>query len=349
MKLSDVRTLTCEITSFCNAKCPHCPRFGPEGDLQKNLKLSHWDTEKIFTNLQLDKMTGLTTVILEGDKGDPCMHPELHNIISFFLNSPNKPMVYLTTNGSIQNSNWWADLSSFGDRLHVTFSIDGLEDTNGVYRVRTNYKKIVENYTRFIQNGGRADWKFIVFKHNQHQINDATQLAQNAGFERIRFEYPFINRFLDNTEWEIFDKNKFIGILSPPDLEMEEVFSFTKTFKHVKKYKYNYNHNGTKHLVCPHLSEGEFYITHDHYLIPCCMMHNIMNEKGPIKRRWLQLVEDPCTIKLSHYRFSEIMNSKLYSYNLQNHFLNEAHHYICTKSCHDKIVNKTKRIKLTNW
>lgn len=348
MKIENVQTLQCEITSYCNAKCPHCPRFEPDGSLKANLKLSHWDYKKILDSLQLDKMTNLKLVILEGDKGDPCMHPNLDEIIIAFLNSPGNPNVSLTTNGSIQNSDWWKKLAKFSDRLTVTFSVDGLEDTNNVYRVKTNYKKIVENYTSFISNGGKAVWKFIVFQHNQHQINEAKKLARQIGFESIKFRHPFLERFLDNYQWPIFDKNKFLGNLSPPTLSSQEIIKNSENFVKLHPPQQVQKLQVYDNVICPNLSVGHFYITHDHNVFPCCMMHNVLNDTGNTKKKIMSILEDVSSINLLQNDFSTVLKSKFYQINLEKHFFTGAHHPICHKSCYNKIVPKIKKIKSKN-
>ena len=47
LKLSDIHTLQIEPTSFCNARCPHCPRFDSNGQVHADLDLD-----------QLREMTG---------------------------------------------------------------------------------------------------------------------------------------------------------------------------------------------------------------------------------------------------------------------------------------------------
>jgi hypothetical protein len=41
------------------------------------------------------------------------------------------------------------------------------------------------NTEAYISAGGRANWIYIVFKHNQHQIDAAHDLAQRMGFHRF--------------------------------------------------------------------------------------------------------------------------------------------------------------------
>ena len=35
-----------------------------------------------------------------------------------------------------------------------------------------------------------VDWQFIVFKHNEHEVDEAKRLASNLGVDRLRFTSP---------------------------------------------------------------------------------------------------------------------------------------------------------------
>ena len=49
-----------------------------------------------------------------------------------------------------------------------------------------------------IEAGGTAEWQFIVFRHNEHQIQDAMNLAKTMGFKR--FNIVKTTRFFGGTE-----------------------------------------------------------------------------------------------------------------------------------------------------
>ena len=69
----------------------------------------------------------------------------------------------VTTNGSIGSRDTWLTLAK--EDVEVVFSIDGLHDTNHLYRQDVQWNKIMERVKWFIENGGNATWKFIIFKH----------------------------------------------------------------------------------------------------------------------------------------------------------------------------------------
>ena len=66
------------------------------------------------------------------------------------------------------------------------FSIDGLEDTNHIYRVGVQFKKIMENAKAYIDTGASAHWDMLVFDHNKHQVDECRQLADTMGFTWFR-------------------------------------------------------------------------------------------------------------------------------------------------------------------
>ena len=58
--------------------------------------------------------------------------------------------------------------------------LDGLEDTNHIYRRYTDWSKIERNAKTFLNAGGKGSWVFIVFKHNEHQVDEAESYLKNG-------------------------------------------------------------------------------------------------------------------------------------------------------------------------
>jgi hypothetical protein len=111
------------------------------------------------------------------------------------------------TNGSMKRPEWWAELArTIGRKGYVIFGLDGLEDTNHLYRQGTVWSKIMENVQAFIAAGGRARWDFIVFAHNEHQVDEAEQLSKDMGFEK--FQYKKSARFFSNTKAQTKDAHQ---------------------------------------------------------------------------------------------------------------------------------------------
>ena len=65
------------------------------------------------------------------------------------------------------------------------FGIDGLEDTNHIYRRGVKWERLQDNFREYIKAGGDADWQFIPFSWNKHQLDAARELATKEGFDKF--------------------------------------------------------------------------------------------------------------------------------------------------------------------
>ena len=343
-RLENIRILELEITSHCNSFCPHCPRFDSDLNLISSMQLKHWNWKKIKYNLELDQLINLKQVIIRGDKGEPLMHPNLEEIVDFFLGGSSQPEVLIGTNGSVRNTEWWGRLGSKSKRLVVDFSIDGLDDTNEIYRVGTNYKKIIKNASAFIQAGGRANWRCLIFKHNQHQIQEIKQFAKQLGFAQVTFYQSLLNRFLGKTVWPVFKNGKELPSLSPTDFDQKFISMHNKTWT-TDTIAYD---NNDANFVCPRMQAGNIYITYRHHVVPCCMMHNVLYEGKSSKsfRRIMELLKDADQLDLEKLSLRNILLGDFWAKSLHEHFFNGAFHPICAASCKSEILSSISRRSL---
>tara|TARA_R110001592_G_scaffold115794_1_gene316456 strand:+ start:110 stop:955 length:846 start_codon:yes stop_codon:yes gene_type:complete len=130
----------------------------------------------------------LEKVFFCGTVGDPCADKNLLEKIRWIKTINSNIVVGINTNGSIRNPKWWTDCAKLltGIYDYVVFSIDGLEDTNHIYRVGVQFKKIMENAQAYIDAGASAHWDMLVFDHNKHQVEQCKQLAEDMGFTWFR-------------------------------------------------------------------------------------------------------------------------------------------------------------------
>lgn len=338
MKSQDIQILQFELTSYCNAMCVHCPRFSQldryesSGELHRDLSLTHTDIDNIINNLELSKLSNLKILIVEGDKGDPLMHPKIERFIDVFSTLENAPTILLTTNGSIRDATWWANLAKKNySNLFVTFSIDGLKDTNHLYRVGLDFDTIIENASSFIANGGRAFWKMLVFKHNEHQIDTIQSLSQSMGFAMFKAQNSHIDRFKGKSNWLV--RNKSVEWFIEPAVHqynIEEKFvEFPKKLELVNYFD----------QLCPNLRRGHMYINHLNQIVPCCMMHfdTELNYFG--KDQLLNLMGDFDNYDLSKHTLEYILSQDFYKHVLQDSLRTDNMHYTCKKSCSHIIKN----------
>lgn len=196
-KYDEIKTIHLEMTDACNAACPMCARNingGEDNPQLPNTELSIDNIKRIF---KPEFIAQLERMYMCGNYGDPIAARDTLETFAYFREHNPKMMLSMHTNGSAKRPEWWAELAqTIGRKGYVVFSLDGLEDTNHLYRQNTIWSKIMSNAQAFIDAGGRARWDYIVFAHNEHQVEQAEALAMTMGFER--FQYKKSARFFSN-------------------------------------------------------------------------------------------------------------------------------------------------------
>jgi len=319
--IHNIKHITFELTSHCNLHCPQCARFDQQGFLNKYLKLEHLNFKRIEKNMCIDQLTQLSKIVFEGDHGDPLMHPDIKHILNYFSDY-NKTLV---TNGSLRSASWWKQLANIPN-LSVTFSIDGIDqNTNSLYRINSNFDKIINNATAFINAGGTAVWKYIVFKHNELYIDQAKALSQKLGF--LSFEYQKSNRnFFNNNTWPIYVDGENRGVLEAST--GVEAKSKTQTIA-ISKLEKNFTPP-----ICIWGAAGRIYIDHQANLMPCCMTSGLNWRNDLSGKLWQRLIDDLSSVNLYHNDLKNILQSNFYSKALQESLMNKnTVHYACLGNC----------------
>jgi MoaA/NifB/PqqE/SkfB family radical SAM enzyme len=207
----------------------------------------------------------LINITLCGNLGDPLLNNDLIPIVEYLAKHNPNLGIDIHTNGSLRNIAWWKKLAkSLPSGGLVQFGIDGLEDTHHLYRIGTDFKKIIANARAFISEGGRARWNYITFKHNEHQLEAARKLSNELGFES--FQEKQTSRFIGNPYFEVYNKDgKITHILEQPT-EQKLVFIDKKTVENYKELI------KTATIDCEAEKTKSIYIDAQGYLWPCCFV-----------------------------------------------------------------------------
>jgi len=173
-----------ELTTRCQAACPLCARndygYKTRTDFPTvDMSFNNW--VNIFNNAELPK---LKRIFFNGSYGEPIINNNIFEILDYTFNKWPNVLLDFSTNGGARTKEWWKSFAlRYKDKpLKVRFSIDGLEDTNHIYRIGVPFNKVIENAKSFIQGGGDAEWRWITFRHNQHQVEEAQKRSIEYGF-----------------------------------------------------------------------------------------------------------------------------------------------------------------------
>ena len=211
-----------EITTYCNAACPQCPRNQQGSGINPFMPLVHLDRDAIDAAFTVEHCEKLRQIFFCGSYGDPIMHPDFLDILQDFRRKNPTLWLYIHTNGGVHDENYWREIATIlNGHGQIDFGFDGLEDTLHLYRRNVKYKVAMRNARAFISAGGRAQWNYIVFKHNEHQVEQAKKLSKKYGF--FNFLPRKTGRFYDHNkesaypDWPVYDKDKkLLYVLEPP-------------------------------------------------------------------------------------------------------------------------------------
>jgi hypothetical protein len=144
----------------------------------------------------------------------------------------------------------------------------------------------MENAEAFIAAGNvRAVWDFIVFKHNEHQVEKAQSLSQKMGFYQFRLKksHRFHGKDKDGKRGKaVLDKNGHIEYyLETPDNPdhinplANKVEQLERTFGSMEKYW------DQAIINCKAQQESKIYVSAEALVFPCCWTSQIYNWELP--------------------------------------------------------------------
>jgi MoaA/NifB/PqqE/SkfB family radical SAM enzyme len=317
-----IERLQIDFTSGCNAKCLFCSRqdfFGnPNSHLPKNQTLALPLLEKALTDPLLK---GLKEIFYCGNYGDALASPKIEeHLIWLGENYPNLRW-NIHTNGSLGTVEFWQRLGRLSAKHKglVKFSIDGLEDTNHIYRRNVEYERVIRNLQCFVQSGGRAVWKFIEFAHSRHQIALAQKFAAELGCYRFELR----KNYAPTEEAYLFHLPQH----PPSSQELSEKFS------QLSRLEFN------KKIDCRAQQENSVYLDFEGLVWPCCWIHDWKYSPTEAKRDWHRQHFFPLEINnfnsLAHFSLSEILAHPWFKMNLPNSWLGEDGllHPTCNSTC----------------
>lgn len=264
LEYNNIDVLHLEITSLCNARCPQCARTN-----NKLLPLNNMTLTQVKKYFPVDFIKNLSRMYSCGNYGDPIVNPECFEIFKYFIDNGCTD-VSLHTNGGVRDTEFWNNLGK--NKVRVVFAIDGLEDTNDMYRVGVNWNTLMRNAKTFIKAGGIADWAYLLFDHNEHQVEEARELSKQLGFRK--FTTKATSRFSN--------KNKVVN------KKQQEIKVAQASKKHVKDkqtaietYGSWENYLEQTPILCKTQLEESIYVDFEGKLWPCCWTGPSINKYSP--------------------------------------------------------------------
>jgi MoaA/NifB/PqqE/SkfB family radical SAM enzyme len=338
-KFNELKQIHLEISNNCQASCPMCSRNIHGGIDNPLIKVSNWTLEQYKNSINSEVLIQVESLYFCGNFGDPLLNNDLLDMIKYTNETNPNVSIRVHTNGSLRNTQWWQELARSMPTNHIViFALDGLEDTHSLYRIGTDFNQILKNAKAFIDAGGNAEWAFIRFKHNQHQVEDARKLAIDLGFKN--FVMKDSSRFLVDNKFPVLDKNGSTVYNLEPSTESKIVFIQKKDIENYKKIVENSS------IDCFAQTNKEVYLDSNGYLFPCCWIastpYNYIDDntdaavvRHEIARQYELLINDLGGIDkldITKHSIKDIINSTEYQ-TVWGKYWNEEKLITCVRSC----------------
>lgn len=270
---NEIKQVHLEMTQKCQASCPMCDRNTNGGEVNQYLtdaELSLEDIKKIFP---VEFVKQLDRIYMCGNHGDPIMAKDTLEAMKYFRQCNSKIRLDIITNGGARSPEWWSELATIVNQ--VEFSVDGLEDTNHLYRQGVNWNKVETAIESFTSAGGNAKWTFLVFNYNEHQVEEAERYSKLLG----------VNKFVAKKSGRFFSTAKLAGkeehqavtrkgglaeLLSPPTAEKYQNKALGKEEQIIKVYGSMPKYLDITSIECKATKTSEIYISAEGLVFPCC-------------------------------------------------------------------------------
>ena len=272
--ISDIKTIHLEITQKCQAACPMCDRNQNGGDLNPHIDLNELTLEDCKNIFKPDFIKQLKKMYMCGNLGDPIVADDTLEVFEYFRQHNPTMSLSMNTNAGAQKPEWWKQLAKiFGENGYVIFSVDELEQTNHLYRQNVNWKIVEQSMRAFCDAGGKARWDYLIFDHNQHQVEEARKLSEEIGFES--FVAKKTGRFITANSKKkekhqaVNKKGQQTTELKKPDVKYQNK-ELSKYDILVDKYGSMDKYYDQAPIVCKVAKENSLFITAEGLALPCC-------------------------------------------------------------------------------
>ena len=178
-----------DVVNTCNLECPYCPTGRRQNSGRSDRLI---DIECIHTFL--NRFGKYLVAVDLFNWGEPLMHPRIVDIIRIF----HEKCIFkqISSNLNIRNTNVLESICDAGlDNLIISISGTTQEIYQRYHRkgnlrlVLDNLKYIVNYKKQMKHNNPVIELKYLIFKHNSHQIADARDLAKEIGVDIFRARY----------------------------------------------------------------------------------------------------------------------------------------------------------------
>jgi len=349
LDVSDISALHIELTDKCQAQCPMCSRNWHGGELRPFIKGIEVSLATFKEWFPIEFLGNLDKFYSCGNYGDPVFARDCLEIFEYVADVNPSIKLSIHTNGGMRNIEWWKKIAKIFNKngREIFFAIDGFKGKHELYRKNTNYDKILENLTAFIDAGGRAKVDSLVFKHNQDDVEELQKYLLSLGVLDVKFIST--TRFYDQDKFEVLDKDNSVQYY----LEPASNTKFKKNTRiDIEKLSNRdfFRTAVTESNIIPKCSaDKEIYVDPKGDIFPCCwfgaqytevsvpennLLYKMRNETVSDAKKVLNEIGVPnCSSKILY------SNTTLWP-SLPNYWEGDNKCLTCVVQCSDTLIDK---------
>jgi len=319
MSYKKIKVIEFEVTTTCNSFCPACTRFhsddngiwlNPLVDFNKHLSIKN--ITKILSDPCVDD-----NVLIEfiGTAGDPIAHPKFLELLELSIKLKPRADFNIHTNGGLRSAEYYKKLAKIlasANKYHLQFSIDGLEDTNHIYRIGVQWSNVINNLQAFVKEGGKAAWQMIVFPWNKHQIEEAKNIAKDIGCDSFDTRQNIyggdVNKLMSQSKTKFY-KTEFLSKEHSNKVYKE---SNSKRKKELENIINNY-----KYIDDQCFSKNAIFVRPEGYIYPCCMFSSASYDEfqkkllqeayfTPYEKGWNEIEKHSLSKIMNHHWWADL-------------------------------------------
>jgi len=332
MNISNIKKIELEITSNCNAACPGCART-QNLDILKVESFTINDLKRMFpVKEHIDgKMFKFCGVL-----GDPIINEDCLEMIKYLTS--NNGYCQFSTNGGLRSCDWWIELGKLSKEtglVDVSFCVDGHKETNHIYRVNTVFDNIARNMEAYAYGGEghqQATWIYIVFDHNEYELDAARSHAERLGFKFAtrtgmrNSMHDWISQTKKRENGKLVKETSVITTTGAKEHSkkalVQDLDAFIKTYKpqmmtanNIPVVVIDKKTEVLNSIKCKLIHEGEIFIASNQTMWPCCFLwdSNFKNKENIIEKMveyggdWNSLKHHTIDEILAHPWFDKIL------------------------------------------
>jgi len=177
--------ISIETGNICNLKCPLCPTNDEEQkDVEKGL-LSFENFKIIF-----NKIKPFVKTIDLFSWGEPFLNKDISRMIRYIKESKPNVRIFIDSNLNAITQEQIKEIARSGVGV-IKVSCDGVtQEVYEKYRIGGDVDKVLNNLRLLIQakkelrtDKPKIIWKYLVFKHNENEVDKAREMAKSLGIE----------------------------------------------------------------------------------------------------------------------------------------------------------------------